>query len=59
MRIILIVIKYFLGRAVEVTYQERRIDSLLPTEPKEDHRLVDVNQETGEFTVEISRIAHE
>ncbi len=59
MRIILIVIKYFLGRPVDVQYSERRIDSLLPTDPKEDHRLVDVNEKTGEYTVEISRIAHE
>ena len=59
MRIILIVIKYFLGRPVEVKYSERRVDSLLPTAPTEDQRLVDVDEKTGEFTVEISRIAHE
>lgn len=59
MRIILIVIKYFLGRAVDVKYSEHRVDSLLPTDPKEVTRLVDVNAKTGEYTVEISRIAHE
>jgi hypothetical protein len=59
MRVIITIIKYFMNRAVSVEYQERRFDSLLPTEPKEERRLVDVNQKTGEYTVEISRIAHE
>lgn len=59
MRVIIMLIKYFLGRAVEVSYSEERFDSLLPTEPKEQRRLVDVNEKTGEYTVEISRIAHE
>lgn len=59
MRIVIIVIKYFLGRAVDVQFKETRIDSLLPTEPKEERRIVDAYPEKGEMTIEISRIAHE
>ena len=59
MRVIILVIKYKFNRPVAVEYREERVDSLLPLETREFHRLVDVNVDTGEYTVEISRIAHE
>ena len=53
------VIKYLLGQPVEVFYREERIDSLLPTDPKVEQRIVDMDEKAGTVTVEISRIAHE
>lgn len=59
MRVIVMVIKYLQGRVIEISYQEERFDELLPTAPKMEQHLVEINPETGEVTVAISRIAHE
>jgi len=49
----------FSAHLVNVRYEEARYDSLLPTEAKEEHELVEINEQTGEVTIQISRIAHE